>query len=495
MSEFIDPEEAVKKDTRRAWKFIIAAFVLVFGVFAGVMLFYDCPPPDDSSIMPKFTESPGDYNPLAVFLEELKANPLGDMDKELSLDARVCLRGTEPELKAYLAKQTEPLQAFEKLMQSDPSTWRWPGGEEKGSFHYKSNATSLCLKMGKTLRMKVQVEASERKMDVAALTSLQLAKFGHGLEGAEAQLINYLVAISCCGLGKSSLEQALICGNADTVMLAKLQHEFESLESKRQDFIATLMIEALCMKGSINDIKSGRIAPVGITGEPLGMSVLLLKPNLSQAANVYYLNPVVEGFTLSWKEGWLSSQKMKQECEDYPEDQFRYWVNPNACGKALITEVLPIYGTVWGKALINVATTRLVVLTLAMRRYELEQGRLPVTLDEMVPRYLPAVPTDPFDDAPMRWDPNKKVIYSLGADGKDDGGEKRGFGSFSHDPDICTIYWWSEEAKKGRESKDANDAENREQQRNAHAQSSKIRSKLPKSKSSSKVPTETDQEK
>lgn len=65
---------------------------------------------------------------------------------------------------------------------------------------------------------------------------------------------------------------------------------------------------------------------------------------------------------------------------------------------------------------------------LALRLYEIDHdGARPNSLSELVPQYLPALPTDPFDagDRPIRYllhhDP--PLLYSVGEDGKDDGGE------------------------------------------------------------------------
>jgi hypothetical protein len=54
-------------------------------------------------------------------------------------------------------------------------------------------------------------------------------------------------------------------------------------------------------------------------------------------------------------------------------------------------------------------------LYLALRLYHLEnEGRLPATLDELVPGYLPAVPLDPFDGQTLRYDRALTTIWSTG---------------------------------------------------------------------------------
>lgn len=63
---------------------------------------------------------------------------------------------------------------------------------------------------------------------------------------------------------------------------------------------------------------------------------------------------------------------------------------------------------------------------LAVRAYLLENQRLPESLTALVPEYLPAVPSDPFGDGPVRVraSTNCLLIYSVGPDGVDDGGRR-----------------------------------------------------------------------
>jgi hypothetical protein len=73
-----------------------------------------------------------------------------------------------------------------------------------------------------------------------------------------------------------------------------------------------------------------------------------------------------------------------------------------------------------------VAQLEVAKVLLAVERYRLAHASLPETLDRLVPDYLAAVPADPFDGAPLRYQRLTRgfVVYSVGEDGKDDGGRK-----------------------------------------------------------------------
>jgi hypothetical protein len=73
------------------------------------------------------------------------------------------------------------------------------------------------------------------------------------------------------------------------------------------------------------------------------------------------------------------------------------------------------------------ACLRTSIAAIAVERFRLAHGRLPENLNELVPQFLSAVPSDPFEGAPLRYHRLAKgyVIYSVGSDGHDDGGREK----------------------------------------------------------------------
>lgn len=62
-------------------------------------------------------------------------------------------------------------------------------------------------------------------------------------------------------------------------------------------------------------------------------------------------------------------------------------------------------------------------LRLAALEYKRDNKQLPPALAALVPEYITAVPADPFDGKPIRYDPARGLIWSVGIDLKDDGGD------------------------------------------------------------------------
>jgi hypothetical protein len=75
-----------------------------------------------------------------------------------------------------------------------------------------------------------------------------------------------------------------------------------------------------------------------------------------------------------------------------------------------------------------IAQQRLLQTAIALERHRLKQGEYPMALTALVPAFLPAVPLDPMDHQPLRYrlsSDGDYVLYSIGVDGKDDGGDGR----------------------------------------------------------------------
>ena len=72
------------------------------------------------------------------------------------------------------------------------------------------------------------------------------------------------------------------------------------------------------------------------------------------------------------------------------------------------------------------ASRRIDVTAIALKRYQLRHGDYPADLTALVPEFVPSVPRDPVDGQPLRYRRNTDgtfLLYSVGENGKDDGGD------------------------------------------------------------------------
>lgn len=100
--------------------------------------------------------------------------------------------------------------------------------------------------------------------------------------------------------------------------------------------------------------------------------------------------------------------------------------------------LLPALGAVINRSFRATADRRAAATALAIRLYAADHaGQLPATLSELVPTYLPTLPLDPFtSDKPLGYRPHATdpILYSVGDDGIDDGGDASPTRSTNRDP-------------------------------------------------------------
>ena len=109
--------------------------------------------------------------------------------------------------------------------------------------------------------------------------------------------------------------------------------------------------------------------------------------------------------------------------EDLVREYGRGAVAGNIGGLVIAVMTPPIYRRSLEGFYRMVAEARLTRIFLALRCHQLEQGRLPASLDELVPAYFDRVPVDPFTGEPFGYDPeaDMPVLYSVGPDLARDG--------------------------------------------------------------------------
>ncbi|HEY2787103.1 MAG TPA: hypothetical protein VGJ05_19245 [Fimbriiglobus sp.] len=91
---------------------------------------------------------------------------------------------------------------------------------------------------------------------------------------------------------------------------------------------------------------------------------------------------------------------------------------------AMISLLLPAVGKVMTAADRCEQTHRNLLIAFALATFHKDNGKYPSKLDELAPKYLTSVPVDYFNNKPLTYRVEGKgyVFYSVGPNGKDDGG-------------------------------------------------------------------------
>jgi hypothetical protein len=98
----------------------------------------------------------------------------------------------------------------------------------------------------------------------------------------------------------------------------------------------------------------------------------------------------------------------------------------NFAGRVMCFRLRPMESALFHKKvgiLVQVQATRTLM---ALRAYQLTHGKLPQDLSALVPEFLDQIPFDDFNGQPLHYSAEKKIVYSVGNNLKDDGGDDRG---------------------------------------------------------------------
>lgn len=126
----------------------------------------------------------------------------------------------------------------------------------------------------------------------------------------------------------------------------------------------------------------------------------------------------------TWRDSWPRLGPYftaLRQCAEEPSYSAR---KPAIAPDPLVELVAGPMSRLWFRDARDRAMSRLRIALVAARAYTLEQHRLPAGLADLVPGYLGSVPVDPFGDGPLKskLTADALLIYSIGPDGKDDGG-------------------------------------------------------------------------
>ena len=108
------------------------------------------------------------------------------------------------------------------------------------------------------------------------------------------------------------------------------------------------------------------------------------------------------------------------------------FLSGNAAGQILYYMMMPAVTASLAKKSQSDVAVQATQTILALRAYQLTHRQLPPDLNALVPEFLDAVPIDDFNGQPLHYSAERKIIYSVGKNLKDDGGDDRGSGDERH---------------------------------------------------------------
>ena len=321
-----------------------------------------------------------------------------------------------PSEKAELVQ--ENTQAMQLLRQGFPFPYQEPPGSRfSTTYPYYQNFRRL----SRLLRLQAQIESERRQWNSSLSACLDAIQLGETLPHG-GPLIGMLVGAASQSDGRKYAWVA-----ADHLTAAEARAAARRLEAIRMahvPFADTLREEKWSMQAGLRDDMAKPDWAVQLLIEISGESPRLKDyPQgwIVRKASVFSLESLGKRKILLNNARWMD-QAIVQAQQPYAA----HLAPPPLPSDSINSELLFDYRGARFREIESDIQNALLVTALALQAYHQDHKAYPATLATLVPSYLKAVPTDPFaPSGPLHYKLTgaKYVLYSVGPDGKDDGGQ------------------------------------------------------------------------
>jgi hypothetical protein len=251
--------------------------------------------------------------------------------------------------------------------------------------------------------------------------ALKIIQFGHRIENSGGTLIHYLVGSSIKIRGLSHIQQIAAQTSLQEADLIGVIRELDRFRPNKEGLTNALKVEYQLDCKYINDFAAGKTSSTN--SDEQTMASIGMKPLFNAAKTQRKLAEAYRVFRDN-----ISKPLGQMDWSDLPlaETNASVWkrlIKGNAMGDMIFDLLEPSLKGFCAKRCREDVEVTATQLLLALRIYKEQHGKLPDSLSELVPEFFPQVPIDDFDGKPFRYRPDKKLIYSVGPDLKDSGGE------------------------------------------------------------------------
>ena len=363
----------------------------------------------------------------AADLAETKYRDDPDLDREAELDRAFASNRPADLLEDLRRRYVDGEPAFGLLAQA--STLDFAGFGPAGPELYENASPLLALNDVNSLRADILTAQGDASGSAAAL--LQSIRLQRTIA---REFYRYLAALRWYG----SLRLLLRHAPPDPDTLLRLQRAVEELPDEDSLAEQVRLVRAQLLgefwpyppDGAAWALR-GRMSARDIDG----FAFVLLRPLITRSIR-HQLKPFEEAIDVARQPWPAKLDAAKTLGQRYGVDvprraSQRSWLDravetfPPAIGAGTVTGYMPIAG-------MSLAVRRTSIAAVAIERFRrAHAGEPPATLAALLPEYLAAVPMDPFSGQPLPYHrtADSYVVYSIGQDRRDGGGDLYGLGS------------------------------------------------------------------
>lgn len=257
--------------------------------------------------------------------------------------------------------------------------------------------------------------------DAAFQSLLAHASLGHKMENAHGVIIHYLVGHSVSSQALACMRESLTATNLNPMQLKACAEQLDLLTKDENDcFANTIKCEYQTTLQVLDDMRHGKITDQE-TGQPIVRAHrfnLAINYSKTKALFADAAQTMVNDASCYYNDA-------KFPDTSHPPTMVPLILSGNFAGEVMYFMMVPAWsGVVAKKARADVEFQATRTL-LALRAFQLTYGKLPENIAALVPEFLDRVPVDDFNGQPLHYSATDKMVYSVGQNLKDDGGDDR----------------------------------------------------------------------
>jgi len=399
----------IMKKIRRRKHLIIIGVLLILAVFGGdYFLSQDIPPINDNDLQVAAVNIKTEENAYYV-LEPI----IDGKVKVETIDGNRFLahfNGKEWEekfVKELLVINQNILESFGKAIQKpyyqNPAT-----ADPSLALHGPILNPISILNLGMLKSIESRNHLRSKNEAQALYEALAIIALGEKMESSNASLVEYLISQSIKKIGLNTIRNFITSTDLSSSGLAQIIKELNMFKSKDENFERTEKIEYMFytqqMDAAVNDgsVKQTYYNKINQTKKLLAEETRAHIVDIGRPCSSI---PDVESLSADYK--------------------WKLFLTENGLGKLAVKSrslMLNFPALYRNNMCVNNLLLEVDRVLAALKSYQSDAGRLPESLNELVPKYLDAVPLDPYDQQPLRYSKEKKILYSVGDDGLDAGG-------------------------------------------------------------------------
>jgi hypothetical protein len=393
------------------WRWLIGSLVAVGALWAGFFWWSrDEAPPDARDLLLVPRQLPDDENAYLVFFataEKLDSSPW-EHDADLFDKMVVGKAWDAAKASRWLAANTSLWSGIERAADLPYGQARVQESGISPPFGLIRNLIGLAV-----LRA---LELSDQGQHEAAVNWLGTClRAVHCIENSQPSVISLSNGYGLKGIIFRGIETLALRDRFAPDVGRKLISTLEACRPTRSGIGAAISSEHRFVRFNLAEIarvmhRGDHLSIFGKLRIAALKSALLFKPNKTLGLQADYLRRVVEVMDLNQRS---LDQSYPHITDLLPQDWRRR--NPdNMIGRLTLPIITSDLQSFLEKRLRLQSTVSATQALVALHLYAVENGRLPATLAELVPVYLPQVPRDYSDDTSIRYSREFRAIWSLG---------------------------------------------------------------------------------